>query len=196
MLFVASFWKTMRDFAMVTTKLGNTHLLRNPVLPATVADRGDAVLGAPAPVLRKGEGVQTSASCRVILLAQGDWGMRVLVADDDRIVVTLVAGMLRAKGHQVTPVFDAMQAFMFAMRPPAPDVIILDINMPGGTGIEAIKRLKSSHNTALIPVIVLSGTTDPQMPEKVKSLGADAFLKKPVDSAALFTALAKLLPGS
>jgi CheY-like chemotaxis protein len=101
---------------------------------------------------------------------------------------------LRKKGHEVQQVFDAMQALMFAMRSPAPDVIILDINMPGGTGIEAIKRLKASLNTALIPVIILSGTTDPQMPEKVKALGVDAFLSKPVDAAALYAALAKVVP--
>lgn len=122
--------------------------------------------------------------------------MRILVADDDRIVVTLVAGLLRKKGHEVVQVFDAMQAFMFAVRAPGPDAIILDINMPGGTGIEAIKRLKSSLDTARIPVIILSGTTDPLMPEKVKALGADAFLSKPVDAAALYAALAKVLPAS
>ncbi len=54
---------------------------------------------------------------------------------------------------------------MFAVRPPPPDVVILDINMPGGTGIEALKRLKSSLNTALIPVIILSGSTDAEIPE-------------------------------
>jgi CheY-like chemotaxis protein len=122
--------------------------------------------------------------------------VRILVADDDRIVVTLIAGLLRSKRHEVVPVFDAMQAIMFAMRAPAPDVIILDINMPGGTGVEAIKRLRSSLNTALIPIIVLSGTTDPQMPEKVKAMGANAFLSKPVDPAALFAALANVLPGA
>lgn len=122
--------------------------------------------------------------------------MRILVADDDRIVVTPIAGLLRSKRHEVVPVFDAMQAIMFAMRAPAPDVIILDINMPGGTGVEAIKRLRSSLNTALIPIIVLSGTTDPQMPEKVKAMGANAFLSKPVDPAALFAALANVLPGA
>jgi CheY-like chemotaxis protein len=121
--------------------------------------------------------------------------MRVLVADDDRIIVAIVAGLLKAKGHQVIPVFDAMQAMMVAMKQPAPDAIILDINMPGGTGIEAIKRLKASLNTALIPVIVLSGTTDPQIAEKVKALGADAFLKKPVNAVALFEALGRLVPG-
>src|SRR2546427_195268 len=85
-------------------------------------------------------------------------------------------------------------AFMFAVRPPPPDVVILDINMPGGTGIEALKRLKSSLNTALIPVIILSGSTDAEMPQKVKTLGADEFLRKPVDQGALFAALDKVLP--
>jgi CheY-like chemotaxis protein len=103
----------------------------------------------------------------------------ILVADEDCIVVTLIARLLRSKGHEVVAVFDAMQAIMFAMRMPTP---------------EAIKRLKSSLNTAMIPVIVLSGTTDPQMPGKVKALGADAFLSKPVDPAALFAALAEVLP--
>jgi FixJ family two-component response regulator len=51
---------------------------------------------------------------------------------------------------------------------------------------------RSFREAALIPIIVLSGTTDPQMPAKVKALGADAFLSKPVDAAALFAALAKI----
>ena len=122
--------------------------------------------------------------------------MKILVADDDPVVAHLVAGLLRAKGHDVVAVSDAMQTFMFAMRTPLLALIILDINMPGGTGIEVLKRLRSSLNTALIPVIVLSGTTDAQMPEKVMALGASAFLPKPVESAALFAALAKAVPGS
>jgi CheY-like chemotaxis protein len=112
------------------------------------------------------------------------------------VVVHLVAALLRARGHEVTPVSDAMQSFMFASQTPLLDLVILDINMPGGTGIEALKRLRSSLNTALIPVIVLSGTTDAQMPEKVMALGASVFLRKPVDAAALFAALAKAVPGS
>jgi len=121
--------------------------------------------------------------------------LRVLVADDDRVLVQLVGALLRSKGHQVIPVFDAMQAVMLAMRQPRPDAIILDINMPGGTGLESIKRLKSSLITALIPIIVLSGSNDPQMPAKVKTLGAEAFLAKPVDPAALFASLATVVPG-
>ena len=120
--------------------------------------------------------------------------MRILVADDDRNVVHLVASLLRGKSHQVVPAFDAMQAFMFAMQRPMPDVVILDVNIPGGTGIGVLKRLKSSLKTALIPVIILSGATGVET--ELKEGGADAFLDKPLDPAALFATLDKLRPAA
>ena len=103
--------------------------------------------------------------------------MNIVVADDDRTVVHLVASLLREKCHRVVPVFDAMQAFMFAMRRPTPDVLILDINMPGGTGLETLKRLRASQNTALMPVIVLTGATDVAILDEVKSLGVQMLLE-------------------
>jgi CheY-like chemotaxis protein len=118
--------------------------------------------------------------------------MRILVADDDRVVVTLLAKILRDEGHEVIPVFDAMQAVMFAVRTPHPDLILLDVNMPGGSGVEALKRIRASLKTALVPVLVLSGSIDPNMPETVKSLGADGYLSKPVDPKALVEAVARL----
>ena len=60
--------------------------------------------------------------------------MRILVADDDRVVSTLVCALVRKKGWQAIAAFDANQAFMVAMQNPPPDAIILDIGMPGGTG--------------------------------------------------------------
>jgi CheY-like chemotaxis protein len=118
--------------------------------------------------------------------------MRILVADDDRVFMHLIAEVLRTKGHQVVPVFDAMQVVMLATRAPPPDVVILDINMPGGTGIEALRRLKSSLRTALIPVVVVSGVADPALPEAVRALGAETFLGKPLDPAALYSALGNI----
>ena len=47
--FVTSFWKSMRDFELVTNTLGATQLLRKPALPAEIADRVDSLLGIPAP---------------------------------------------------------------------------------------------------------------------------------------------------
>lgn len=105
--------------------------------------------------------------------------MRVLVADDDRIISHLLCTVLRDVGHQPVPAFDAMQAMMFAMRAPQPDVILLDINMPGGTGVEALRKLKASAKTMLIPVVVLSGSLDPTMPEVMRGLGAEEYMAKP-----------------
>jgi CheY-like chemotaxis protein len=120
--------------------------------------------------------------------------LKILVADDDPVVVQLVAATLRGKGYEVIPVFDAMQAVMFALKTPPPDAIVLDIKMPGGgSGVDTIKRLKSSRKTALIPIVVLSGTTDPDMPDKVRAAGAVAFLGKPVDPVALCETLEAVL---
>src|SRR5687767_13964596 len=103
--------------------------------------------------------------------------MQVLLADDDPVLTRLVGAGLRAKGWQVTVAADAMQAVMFAMRE-HPDAIILDINMPGGTGLTVLQRLKASVKTAEIPVVVLSGTADPTMPQTTKELGAADFVVK------------------
>ena len=107
--------------------------------------------------------------------------MKILVADDDRVLSQLLCEVVRKAGHVPIAAFDAMQALMFAMRTPAPGLIILDINMPGGTGLEALRKLKLSARTSPVPVIVLSGTDDAAMPEQVRALGADEFLPKPID---------------
>ncbi len=118
--------------------------------------------------------------------------MKILLADDDRVLTTLLSGRLRARGVETVVAHDAMQALMTAMRTP-PDAIVLDIQMPGGTGIEALKKLKASSKTSAIPVLVLSGSGSTDTPEQVKGLGADDFLLKPVDPDALYSALCRAL---
>src|SRR4029079_19371779 len=80
---------------------------------------------------------------------------KILIADDSRFHVQLVASYL-GKGCEVSSASDALQAWMGALRS-KPDVILLDINMPGGTGLEVLKRLRMSTKTQHIPVIVVSG---------------------------------------
>src|SRR5690349_11105343 len=106
--------------------------------------------------------------------------MKILIADDDRVTTTLVFSRLRAAGHECTVAADAMQAVMMAMRG-KPDVILLDINMPGGSGIHVLERMKASGVTANIFVIVISANIDPAIANKVRALGVDEFLTKPVD---------------
>jgi CheY-like chemotaxis protein len=115
--------------------------------------------------------------------------MRILVADDDKTVSLQICGILRNHGHTPMPAFDTMQAMQMAMHAPYPDVVILDLSMPGGTGIQTLTRLKQSTRTIMIPIIVVSGTTDPRQIEEALALGAAAFLPKPVDATSLCAAV-------
>lgn len=118
--------------------------------------------------------------------------MKILIADDDQIQNLMLSTCLRGRGFKVTVAQDAIQAWTAAVRT-SPDAIILDIQMPGGTGYAVLKQLKSSTKTSGIPVIVLSGSIDPNSVETVKALGADKFLKKPADVSLLLSALSQLL---
>jgi two-component system, OmpR family, phosphate regulon response regulator PhoB len=119
--------------------------------------------------------------------------MKVLLADDDRVLTHLLTSRLRTKGIQTVVAHDAMQALMHAMRQPQPDVIVLDLQMPGGTGMEALRKLKTSAKTSSIPIIVLSGSGDASTPDAVTALGADQFLLKPIEGEALYQALCAVL---
>jgi len=119
--------------------------------------------------------------------------MKVLIADDDKIIDSALSSAFRKRGWQVMVAFDVMQTMMYAKQKPAPDVILLDLKMPGGTGEMALERLKTSTLTSNIPVIVVSGTEDPKAPETVKGLGAVDFVKKPVDVEALADSVQKLV---
>jgi two-component system KDP operon response regulator KdpE len=118
--------------------------------------------------------------------------MLVLIADDDRVTVQWASSVLKANGHEVTAAYDGMQAVMLAMRTP-PDAIILDIGMPGGSGLTVLQRLRASTKTGTIPVVVLTALTDPALPAQAKALGADEFLAKPVTADQLRSALDRLL---
>ena len=115
--------------------------------------------------------------------------LKILIAEDDQVMAQLVATVVRKAGHVPTHAYDAMQTVMFAMRTPAPALIILDINMPGGTGLDALLKLKRSAKTGQIPVVVLSGSTDQSLPTKVIEAGAVAFLPKPIDPVTLMAAI-------
>ena len=119
--------------------------------------------------------------------------VKVIVADDDRVMSQLLCTLLRSEGHEAIPAFDAMQALMFAMRAPLPGLVVLDINMPGGAGIETLRKLKHSAKTGGVPVIVVSGSGDPAMPGAARALGAADVLQKPVDGDAFVAAVRSVL---
>ena len=112
----------------------------------------------------------------------------ILVADDDRVFSRLLCEQLKRHGFQAVAVFDALQAVTFAMRQPF-EAILLDINMPCGTGMEVLKRLKASLKTNFTPVIVITSNDGDEIRSTTESLGADRFLRKPLE----FDELARVL---
>src|SRR5207249_9730668 len=86
--------------------------------------------------------------------------MHVLIADDDQVTVQLLSSVLEASGFELSIARDAMQAVMMAMRKP-PDAVILDIGMPGGSGLQVLERLKASPKTHPVPVLGGTAVTDP-----------------------------------
>jgi CheY-like chemotaxis protein len=118
---------------------------------------------------------------------------KILIADDSPVQIHLLASSLKSKGFEVLIAEDALQAGMLALRQ-APDAIVLDINMPGGSGIEVLKRLRRSTKTREIPVIVVSGSCGPDVQEVAMQLGAVRCLSKPVDVDELCSGLTRLIP--
>ncbi|MBI2982291.1 MAG: response regulator, partial [Deltaproteobacteria bacterium] len=75
-----------------------------------------------------------------------------------------------------------------------PDLILLDIRMPAGTGTSVLDTLKARETTKKIPVIVISALNDGGLEKRVMAQGAQAFLKKPFDSKELLEQIRSLLP--
>jgi twitching motility two-component system response regulator PilH len=117
---------------------------------------------------------------------------KILIADDSRFQVQMLGSCLSRKGFEVVFAYDAMQAWMAALRS-SPDLILLDINMPAGTGVEVLKRLRISAKTQHIPVIVISGEQNPATESMVRNLGASDFLHKPVDEDQLCGTIDRVL---
>jgi len=119
--------------------------------------------------------------------------MKVLVADDDPDFVVLLKTYLEGQGWRTSVATDALQAGMVVRRD-EPDAVLLDINMPGGSGIRALKQLKASPKFGHIPVIVISARDDEQLPRSMTELGAAAFLRKPFALADVHRLLVQLVP--
>jgi CheY-like chemotaxis protein len=105
---------------------------------------------------------------------------RILVADDDQILQRLLLHTLKLEGYEVLTARDGDEALDIVNRE-RPDLVILDVMMPGLNGFELCQTLRQQPDTVTLPIIMLSGLSDVQ--EKVSGLraGADEYLTKPID---------------
>ena len=117
---------------------------------------------------------------------------RVLVVDDILSNVKLLEAKLAAEYFEVVTAFNGVEA-LAKIEERAPDIVLLDVMMPGMDGFEVCRRIKAKSKTAHIPVVMVTALDQPS--DRVAGLeaGADDFLTKPVDDAALFARVRSLV---
>ena len=116
---------------------------------------------------------------------------RVLVVDDILSNVKLLEAKLSAEYFEVITAFNGLECL--SKMDQAPDIVLLDVMMPGMDGFEVCRRIKSNPRTAHVPVVMVTALDQPS--DRVTGLeaGADDFLTKPVDDAALFARVRSLV---
>lgn len=119
----------------------------------------------------------------------------VLVADDDLDIRELVAFRLHRDGYTVSLAEDGVQALEMA-RAERPDLILLDVMMPGLTGFEVARQLRESPDTADQLIILLTARTEPEDLEQGKALGVDDYVTKPFSPLELSMRVAAILERS
>src|SRR5580692_388922 len=117
---------------------------------------------------------------------------RVLVVDDILSNVKLLEAKLTAEYFEVVTAFNGLEC-LTKVAETAPDIVLLDVMMPGMDGFEVCRHIKSDPKTAHIPVVMVTALDQPS--DRVAGLeaGADDFLTKPVDDAALFARVRSLV---
>jgi len=101
---------------------------------------------------------------------------KILVVDDELDVAKALKIRLKASGYNVVVAYDSIQGFMMANKE-KPDLIILDIVIPGGGGFVVAERLKQSAATHHIPIIFLTGISGGE--DRAYKIGASGYVMKP-----------------
>jgi DNA-binding response OmpR family regulator len=119
---------------------------------------------------------------------------KILVVEDDADTRTGYNIRLKANLYDTFFATDTITSLKMA-REHEPDLIILDLGLPGGDGFTVIERLKINPQLAVIPIIVVSARTGLVNQERALKAGVTAFLQKPVDNAELLAVIRRTLGG-
>jgi DNA-binding response OmpR family regulator len=117
---------------------------------------------------------------------------KILIVDDEKVWVKMLAMSLEHEGYQIGVAFDAIQATTQAFQL-KPDLILLDIMMPAGGGLGALKNIRARDKTFSIPVIVLTAKVDKETKEAAEELGVSGYFSKSVDMDELLAKIKEIL---
>ncbi|HVM13830.1 MAG TPA: response regulator [Egibacteraceae bacterium] len=117
----------------------------------------------------------------------------VLVVDDEADIRALVVRRLQEGGHRVLDAYGAVEATALIRDKGPPDVVVLDVSMPGIDGLELLSRVRAQTGHADLPAVFLSGRVQPEDIAAGDTLGA-IYLTKPFVATALLAAVEHLAP--
>src|SRR5277367_1390361 len=116
---------------------------------------------------------------------------KILLADDSVTAENMGRKILSDAGYEVIAVNNGSAALK-KIAELKPDLVILDVYMPGYSGLEVCQRLKESQDTARIPVLLSVGKLEPFKPDEAQRVRAEGYIVKPFEATELLSALSKL----
>ena len=164
------------------------------VVSGAVEARDTARLPNDVSVVAKGEG-HTRLLREISLALAGRRGATIVIAEDDDDLRGVLTTSLTRNGHRVIPARDGAEALAAIDRDQV-DLLVLDLVMPNIDGFEVLARMKEVKKSASIPVVVLTGTDRSATELQALRLGANVYLTKPIEAAALAEQVTRLLTGS
>jgi CheY-like chemotaxis protein len=145
------------------------------------------------PLSYGGPGAQTVPAGRAYAGSVGNRPGRVLVVDDTANVRALIRVNLELEGLEVYVACDGQEA-LDKVASVAPDLITMDVMMPGMDGLAAASRLKSMPETAAIPIVMVTARAQAADRRAGRDAGVDAYVTKPFDPDELVATVLRLLP--
>jgi len=119
---------------------------------------------------------------------------RILVVDDDARLLHVLSMYLAIEGYEVQTAADGLEA-LACIAASRPDLVILDVMMPGLDGMEACRRIKDDPVTCHVPVILFTALSRDDDVERGRAAGADRFINKPFSLIGLGAVIRGLLAG-
>jgi two-component system cell cycle response regulator DivK len=119
-------------------------------------------------------------------------GQKILVVEDNELNLKLFCDLLRAHGYDAEPIRDGREAVERA-RVFAPDLIVMDIQMPHISGLELIEQLKADEALKPIPVMAVTAYAAKGDEERIRDAGAEGYVSKPISVMRFVEAVAGLL---
>ena len=119
-------------------------------------------------------------------------GQKILVVEDNELNLKLFCDLLRAHAYVAEPVRDGREALATA-RSFAPDLIVMDIQMPHITGLELIEQLKADEGLKAIPIMAVTAYAAKGDEERIRDAGAEGYVSKPISVLRFVEAVRSLL---